>query len=89
MERRQTKVRRGGLEGIRTQIIETDLFAIRPLPIVVALAGIVSGRRAAVDDLVLVSLARSGCSLRQIAHRVGVSHETVRKRLRRAGVSVA
>lgn len=62
----------------------SDLFTVRPITIVQSVQA-TSQRRtkpAGVPDADLVLLSAGGLTLRQIADRVGLSHETVRRRLR-------
>jgi len=74
----------GGLEGIRTWIIEADRFV--PRPVAVHIPPILPEQRQRFEpsEEMLLELA-AGLSLRRIAAEVGVSRETVRQRLDEAG----
>jgi hypothetical protein len=58
-----------------------DVFA--PRPVVVRIPPIVDQQhqRSGTSDDMLLELAAAGLSLRQVAERAGLSHETVRRRL--------
>ena len=60
-----------------------DLFTVRAIPVVqsVQVDQPTARWRSAPFDADLVLLSAGGLTLRQIADRVGLSHETVRRRL--------
>jgi hypothetical protein len=58
-----------------------DLFAQRPVPVRIPRIAQGQHQPSGPSDEILVELAAAGLSLRQIAVRVGLSHETVRARL--------
>jgi DNA-binding NarL/FixJ family response regulator len=61
----------------------SDLFSSRAILIVqtVQVESQQRAKRAGVPDADIVALSADGLTLRQIADRVGLSHETVRRRL--------
>ncbi len=73
----------GGLEGIRTP--NCDLFVAHPVLLGTLLQSANDPHSPSVADLSqIIRLRQEGLSLRGIAERVGVSHETARKVLRKA-----